>query len=382
MTDYTWINTPEALADCVTRLRRQPFVAIDTEFFRERSYYPALGLLQIADAEGCMLIDPLELDGLADLLRPWLTDPACEKVFHSGEEDLEILGRLLGEPVQGVMDTQLIQGFVTGEASMGYARMVAERLDIEVPKDQTRSNWLQRPLSEQQCQYAVNDVTYLYRLYPAMRQALVDLDRLSWLQEDTDRLASRVLQRDDSQYYLQLRQAFELNGNRLWLLQQLAQKREERCRILDRNRKAVVSDPDLVTLAQKRPDSLDRISQVTEIRPGVLRHEGDWMLALIQASHTVDSSQYPERIQPPLPRALTDHFQSMRAVLTELAKEQGLPREYLTRKRDLERFVLERSQGHAAYVPAAWSGWRWALFGDLLSERLQQRLQISVEQED
>lgn len=373
--DYQWVDDQQELTACVARWQQQPFIAIDTEFFRERTYYPALGLIQVADTAGIYLVDPLEMTDLASILGPLLLSTTTEKVFHSGEEDLEIFGRLLGEPIQGVMDTQLMLGFTTGEASVGYARLVEARLGEHVPKDQTRSNWLQRPLTDRQCDYAANDVRWLHQLYPTLRDQVVAKQRLDWVRAECDYLAGKVLSRADDQYYLNLRQGHDLTGNRLWLLQQLALRREARCQELDVNRKALVSDPDLIMLARKRPDSVAGISELTDIRPGVLRREADWILDLIGASHTVDKSRYPEAIQGPLPRDRQDDFQSLRAVLTDLAREQGVPREYLVRKRDLERFLLERVEGNEQFVPAAWQGWRWALFGNLLERRLEERLQ-------
>lgn len=376
MADLVWIERSDQLREQVSTWLQSPFVALDTEFVRERTYYPGLGLIQLAVADEVCLVDPLAIDDLADILRPLLVSTEVEKVFHAGEEDLEIFGSLLEEPVRAVMDTQLMLGFVTGEASVGYARLVESRLGEHVPKDQTRSNWLQRPLSARQCEYAANDVRWLQRLYPELRQQVAAKGRIDWVREDTDRLAAKVLARDNQQYYLGLRQAHDLRGNRLWLLQQLAARREARCQALDVNRKALISDNDLITLARKRPDSIAAISELTEIRPGVLRREAQWVLELIKASHTVTASQYPARIQEPLPRDYMDHFQALRAVMSEQARQHGLPREYLMRKRDLENFLLRRIRGDADFVPSAWEGWRWTLFGSALEEKMTQRLAI------
>ena len=373
MSGFEWVSSQNRLTELVAQWRGQDFIVLDTEFVRRRTYYAELGLLQVADAEGYYLIDPLAIEDLAEVLRPLLTDERLEKVFHSGEEDLEILGLLLGEPLRAGVDTQLAWGFISGASSVGYARMVEAELGIAVPKDQTQSNWLQRPLSDQQCQYAVNDVVYLYQMYGDLRQRLLDLNRLDWVREDVDRIARKVLDREDEAYYLNLRQAWQLSGNRLWLLQQLAAERERRCQSLNVNRKALVSDPDIAILAEKRPGSLAHIADLTAISPSVLRREGPWMAELIEQSPHVTKEDYPPPVQGPLPRVCTDDFQSLRKHLQQIAEAEQLPREYLVRKRDLELVVMELHRGQPFVVPEAWNGWRWTLFGERFMTVLKQR---------
>lgn len=378
MTNWTWIDSGDQLDALVAEWQDLDTLILDTEFVRRRTYYAGLGLIQVAAGDHYYLIDPLAISELGDRLRPLLTDPAIEKVLHSGEEDLEILGQLLGEPVQGAVDTQLGWGFCGGEASVGYARLMSEQLGVHVPKGQSQSDWLARPLTEEQCQYAVDDVVHLSRFYPALREKLVANGRLDWLKDDVARQARKVLDRKDEDYYLNLRQAWQLKGNRLWLLQQLAARREVRCRALDVNRKALISDQDLVILAEKRPADSQAIDRLTEIRPSVLRREGAWIMALIAESHTVSRDVYPRPIQGPLPKELSDDFQSVRTHLGQVASEAGIPREYLARKKDLEAFVRQAHDGDLDTIPAAWEGWRWSLFGRRLQDVLRARVSSGV----
>lgn len=374
MTNYEWVDSATRLSELVAAWRDCESIVLDTEFVRRRTYYAELGLLQVAAADGLYLIDPLTIDDLGDRLRPILTDPAVEIVFHSGEEDLEILGLMLGEPVKSGVDTQLGWGFVSGESSVGYARLMTEQLGVDVPKDQTQSNWVARPLTEKQCQYAVNDVLYLQRFYPGLREQLVAKSRLDWVKEDVDRIARKVLERDDSRYYLNIRQAWKLKGNRLWLLQQLAIQREQKCQALNLNRKALISDNDLMLLAQQRPRDVAAISALTEIKPSVLRRESDWILRLIAESHTVESSQYPGPVQGPMPRELADDWQSIRSRMREIADAEGIPAEYLARKKDLETYIQSALKGQWDAIPDSWLGWRWSLFGEPLQKALQDRI--------
>lgn len=381
-TDYTLITQSADLRALCTHWANASYLAVDTEFVRRRTYYPELGLLQIADERGSYLIDPLTLPDLADQLRPLFTNENIIKVFHSGEEDLEIFSLLLGEPLQGGFDSQLAVGFLGGSSSQSYAGLVADELQIEVPKDQTQSNWLARPLSDAQCAYAANDVHYLYQIYPRLAAALADRGRYDWVREDVDRLASKLARRDPNEHYLSLRQAWQLKGNKLWLIQQLAAQRERRCQALNVNRKALISDNDLVTLALKRPKDNAGIAQLTEIKPSVLRKESEWILSLIQASHDVRQSETPASIQGPLRIQNAPAFQSARELLSQRAEAEGLPREYLVRKKDLEAVVTQWQRTGAFAVPEAWEGWRWSLFGHSLTEHLQSRFPLDAQPEE
>ncbi|WLD59532.1 ribonuclease D [Salinispirillum sp. LH 10-3-1] len=373
MTDYIMITDDATLREHCARWQQELFIAVDTEFVRRRTYYPELGLLQVGDGTAQYLIDPLEINDLSAILHPLLTDPNVIKVFHSGEEDLEIFSLLLREPLQGGFDSQLAVGFLGGRGTQSYAGLVADELGIDVPKDQTQSNWLARPLTDAQCAYAANDVNYLYRIYPALQERLDKLERFDWVREDVDRLATKLARRDALDHYQNLRQAWQLKGNKLWLIQQLAARREERCQELNLNRKALISDNDLVTLALKRPTEVARVAELTEIKPSVLRKESDWIFALIKASHNVAADQFPAPIQGPLRIQYSPAFQSARELLTGIAEEAGLPREYLYRKKDLETVVVEAVERGVVTVPESWQGWRWALYGDALTERLLSR---------
>lgn len=382
MADYTMITDDATLREHCARWRNEPYIAVDTEFVRRRTYYPELGLLQIGDATGQYLIDPLLINELSNALHALFTDPRVIKVFHSGEEDLEIFSLLLNEPLQGGFDSQLAVGFLGGRGTQSYAGLVADELGIEVPKDQTQSDWLARPLTDGQCAYAANDVNYLYRIYPELKQRLDALGRFSWVREDVDRLATKLARRDAMEHYQNLRQAWQLKGNKLWLIQQLAARREARCQALNLNRKALISDNDLVTLALKRPTEANRVAELTDIKPSVLRKESEWIFALIKASHNVTADQFPAAIQGPLRIQYAPAFQSARELLTEIAESMKVPREYLYRKRDLENAVIEAVDHGRVSVPDAWQGWRWEAFGEVLTERLITRFGPHARAED
>jgi len=166
-----WIDTPDALAAAAARWRKAPALGIDTEFVRERTFYPRLGLLQVSDGTRSALIDPVALPDL-EPLREVLADPAIVKVAHSPSEDLEVLFHRFGEFPSSLFDTQAAAAFIGLDAAMSYQRLVRELLAVELDKAETRTDWLRRPLSDAQVHYAAQDVELLLPLHELLRARL------------------------------------------------------------------------------------------------------------------------------------------------------------------------------------------------------------------
>ena len=158
-------------------------LAIDTEFIRRNTYFPKVGLIQLATEQQCFLIDPLAVNDLSSLAE-LLTNPQIIKVLHSPSEDLEVFSYSLGVVPEPLFDTQLGAAFLGLPFSLGYQTLVAQVLDVHLEKGETKSNWLRRPLSETQLQYAAQDVLYLLEIYRWMIVKLGELGRSSWLTED------------------------------------------------------------------------------------------------------------------------------------------------------------------------------------------------------
>lgn len=364
--DYIWVDDIDALTLCRDTCLSTNRIALDTEFIRTHTYFARLGLLQVATEAHCWLIDPIALPDCLQFLRPVLVAPHVTKVLHAGDEDLEILAQVLGEPLYPVVDTQLGWALLGHQENIGYAGLVADRLGHDLPKAFTRSNWLARPLSEGQLHYAALDVIYLNQMIPTIESGLVARDRLSWVKEDMARIARRVLERRPERYYRQLRNGWALRGNRLWLLQQLAAQRERLCAERNQLRKNVVPDADLVAIAERRPRDVSGLASLTRMSPAAVRREQSWVLSLVRASHTVPASEYPLPIAAPLSKPDQPLFRELREAVHEQAQALGIPPTILARKRDLEQYVAEVSSGQAPDWPAIWRGWREPLLRPVL----------------
>ena len=188
--DIHWIRDNDSLGQFCAQWQQLPFVALDTEFMRVDTFYPIAGLLQIGDGERAFLIDPLTIDNWQPLAQ-LLENPAVVKVLHACSEDLEVLLRLTGSLPAPLFDTQLAAAYLNLGFSMGYSRLVSEVLGIDLPKGETRSDWLQRPLSETQISYAAEDAVHLAELFVRLRPKLSD-DKYAWVLEDGAELVANL----------------------------------------------------------------------------------------------------------------------------------------------------------------------------------------------
>jgi len=203
-----WVATDEALADCCASWHEEDCLALDTEFVRTTTFYPKPGLIQVATMDNCWLIDPLGINDwapFADLLLA----PGVVKVFHACAEDLEVCRRLCGVVPQPLFDSQLAMAMLGDGSSVGFQRAVMGLLGIDLPKEATRSDWLRRPLSDEQIDYATADVYYLRRLYPGLDERLRQKGRLQWLQEDCQRISEAASKADKDLFlaYRKMKQA-------------------------------------------------------------------------------------------------------------------------------------------------------------------------------
>ncbi|HKJ09429.1 MAG TPA: ribonuclease D, partial [Gammaproteobacteria bacterium] len=177
------VDTPEALAELCRRLDGCDWLALDTEFHREKTYYPQFCLLQLATPELVAWVDPLTVPDLGPLLE-LLNGEQIVKVFHAARQDLEIFYHLTGRVPAPVFDTQVAAPLLGHPDQAGYGALVSAVLGVNLSKGHARADWTRRPLPAKQLEYALDDVRYLARLYPQLRDELQQRGRLQWLAED------------------------------------------------------------------------------------------------------------------------------------------------------------------------------------------------------
>ncbi|MFI2812303.1 MULTISPECIES: ribonuclease D [Microbulbifer] len=363
-TTPVWVDDSAQLAQLCEKWRGQKAVALDTEFMRSRTFYPQPALVQVGDGEHAYLIDNLAIDDL-EPLRELVLDSRVTKIMHSCSEDLETLERLLGAIPEPIFDTQVAAAMTGMAAGLGYAATVNELLNVELPKSETRSDWLQRPLSEAQKNYAALDVAWLPPVYALLRKRLQEQGRLEWLQEDCAALvrAARNPQPPEL-YYQRVKGAWRLRGSQLAALQDLCAWREREARLRDMPRNHLLKESICMNLAEQLPAHAAAMAQ-----PGLegktLREYGDILLQVIERAAGRDD--VPPALPRPLDRREGECLKQLRRRVREVAEEYHLPAEILVRKKELETLV----QADRPSLEGRLEGWRSDVIGQPLLQELR-----------
>ena len=355
------ITDNAVLASYCREWANAPMLALDTEFVRETTFYPIPGLIQLGAGSKQYLLDPLSISDWSPLQA--LFASPIPKVIHSCGEDLEIFDRVLGELPQPLFDTQIGAGLAGWGFGLGYQALVLQVLDIQVDKEHTRSNWVARPLSPEQCKYAALDVAHLAELFARISQRLIELGRFEWWREEGDRvLAQGRREVAPDQYYRKLSAGFRLRGRQILALQQLCAWREQRARHLNTPRGRVLKDSECLEIANRMPSDISKLTRIPELDPRRTRTHADDILDIIQRAEDTPLEACPEPVEPPLPREWSGRLSQLREHVTARAAALDLAPELLARKRDCEQVL------RTGTLPESLQGWRAAIVGHELVE--------------
>lgn len=352
-----YVDTPAALARACASCAAVPAVAVDTEFERSVTYHPRPALIQLGDREQIWLLDPIVLADLEPLGRLLDADLPL-KIMHSVAEDLAVLRRATGREPGAVFDTQLAAAFAGIGFGLGYHALVKELLGIEVSKDQTRSDWLRRPLSEAQLAYAATDVAHLHEMHRVLSTRVQELGRMPWLIEETGRLRARGAEDDGERDFLRLADRATDDRAR-GVLRALCHWRNLEAQRRDRPRRHVADDPLLIALADARPRDLPALERLAEWHA----HRGRARpAALVQA--VAQTRDAPPQPRPAGAAELREHRQvleCLKRAVSQVAASSGIAAALLAPRRMLEQAVIQcRVQGRDA-LPEEFDGWRAGL---------------------
>jgi len=282
------ITTLKDLQELIDRAGRCDAIGLDTEFVWERTYYPRLGLIQLAlSDEDCHLIDPLAIKDLSEL-GSLLANPNVIKIFHDAPQDLAILSRATGATPKNIFDTRLAAGFTGLSATLSLSKLIKILLDIDLDKTETRTNWLKRPLDKGQIEYALDDVRYLRAIRILLISSIIGPEIKSWLYEELELLddPSFYMGPKDDERYLKIKAAANLDPLGLSILRELSIWREKEARNANRPRGHIVPDTVLCDIARKHLDNLELIKAETKLSSRAATHFGDKIMGAIKRGLT------------------------------------------------------------------------------------------------
>ncbi len=366
-----YVENPEQLQSVCQRYSQASVLAIDTEFVRTRTLYPKLGLLQINDGKTLALIDPVALDDLSPFWQ-LLENPNIEKVLHACSEDLEVFLTAGNCRPVNLIDSQIIMSFLGHGLSMGYAAMIAHYTDIELDKSESRTDWMKRPLTEKQLNYAAADVEHLFDILPKL---MADIEQSGWLaaaKEETEVMVERKFTAiDESRLYLNVKMAWRLNPQQLYRLQQLTIWRYQQAKQKDRPIGFIAKDHTLLALAQINPTNVGAMAKIEGVEALDIRHKGNAMLTVLKRASEEKNVELPQQIirldEYP---GYKQNFKKVKNYINELATQANLLTENLASKKQINQFLswyfkLNGAENELHLVDIM-RGWRKPLFGDKL----------------
>jgi len=369
-----FIDNDTALKNICAIWNKIPVLAMDTEFIRTNTFYPIPALIQVFDGSNCYLIDPLVISDF-EPLRTVLLSPNTIKVLHSCSEDLEVFDRLFKALPTPLFDTQIAAAFLGYGFSAGYARLIKTLYNIDIPKDETRSNWLQRPLSESQLKYAALDVIYLYKLYEKISSELKNSEKSSWVDNCNLELSRQFHKNQEpEQYFSKIKNSWRLNRQQQYCLYHLSLWREKTARIKNKPRSHIVNDEALFELALKQPDSEDGLKKMTQLVHNSRKHHGNELLTVLGAlkqTSTNESDKPWHTPDEPLPREAGEILNQLKKLADDMAERLNIAPEMLARKKDLQALVSSAIIDKPR-LPDSLMNWRQPVIGNLLLEATEQ----------
>ncbi|MDX1676295.1 ribonuclease D [Arsukibacterium sp.] len=368
-----------SLAQYCQHAASQPVLAVDSEFIRQSTLYPKLGLIQLFDGKQLALIDPLAITDWQPLAQLF-ADETIVKTLHSCTEDLEALATIGITHIQPLFDTQLAAELLGWGSSIGYARLVEQATGQVLDKSESRTDWLARPLAAKQLEYAANDVTYLLPLYQHLMAQFTNPAHLPLLLAEGQQLQQRRANPLPARFkYLEMKNSSQLRSRELAVLRELVAWRLEYAASRDLALGLVIKDFQLLELAKRKPGSVESLLNIPGLASRDLRRHAKTLIDLIELAKQLPQENCPQAFYYP------EHFPGEKAVLAELtqavkdtAAETAIPAAFISIRRQMHEYFnwcwrVTDEERVLLPIPEYLTGWRQ----QLLLPRLPRPAQVS-----
>ena len=369
-----YIDNQDDLESFVERAMSAEVLAIDTEFMREKTYYPRLCLLQMATDDETVIVDPFEVKNLR-VLADLFTCPSVMKVLHAGRQDLEIFYYDIGVLPTPIFDTQAAATLLGHTQQIGYGPLVSAVCGVKIKKADSFTDWSRRPLTESQINYAAEDVIYLPKMYRKMTSALKEKGRLGWLTSEFEEMSNPdryVI--DERDRFRKLKHVGQLSRRQMAAAREMAAWREIQARKRNIPRKWVVTDEQIVEACKREPKSIDDLFMVRGMREHLTTRDARDVLALVRSALDASPETWPEVERTHRSERNVDAQVSVMSGIAALrARECGIALPTLVGKQDM----VDIARGHIDDVEVL-HGWRRELVGNELLAFANGELSVSV----
>ena len=350
-------------------------LAIDTEFLREKTYYPKLCLLQMSSRDEAVIVDPFAVDDLT-VLCPLLEDDSIVKVFHSGHQDVEIMVYELDCVPHPIFDTQVAAALLGQTQQVGYAPLVHSICGVKLKKTDSFTDWSVRPLSDSQIEYALDDVVYLPEMYSIMKGRLEEKGRLDWLADDFEEMTHRdAYITDEQEMYRRLKHVGQLSRRQMAAAREMAAWREIEARKRNIPRRWVLTDEQIVEACKREPRTIDDLFMVRGIRERLTTADARALVELVRSALDSAPDTWPELNKSSRNEPNVDvQVGMLMSIVRMKAREHDIALQTLASMSDLTSLA----RGHRKRSPLL-KGWRRDIVGNDLLAFLEGRTVLCLE---
>ena len=367
------ITDQNTLNDFYNKCKIEKVLAVDTEFIRDSTYYPSLCLIQIAGINFAAAIDPL---AKLDMSPIWelLLNKNILKVFHAGRQDIEIFFGLMGEIPTPIYDTQIAAMFCGLGDQVSYESLVNNFLGLSVNKEHQFTNWLQRPLSKNQINYAISDVTHLINIFPLIRKAIKDNNREEWVTKELEHLSKKGLYKVKADEVWKKIKLKNSNPQMLNLLKYLAYWRENECKKRNVPRNRLIRDDVLINISFSKPKTISELKKIRAIPKNLSNDDFSQILEVIDKAEKVRREEWPLISTSTSPQISKSSLELLKILLKYCSEENGLAEKVIANTDDLKSILEGQKKNMKVFT-----GWRNKIFGEIALSLLNGKLAFKME---
>jgi ribonuclease D len=369
----------EDFLELCEHIRKSGIVAFDSEFVSDISYRPELGLLQFATPERCVAVDPLTIPTLTSW---WdiMADDSTTVIVHGGQAEIKFCVQMSGQIPRKLVDVQIAEGLRGRSYPLSYSAIVERVLGKRVASNQTRTDWLRRPLSPEQIHYALEDAAFLPEIWARQSKSLEACGRLQWAHAEFNRMCLDIFEEERTPPWERVSGIHKLPRRELLVAQRLAKWREEEAAFRNRPPRRILRDDLLIDLAKRRPKTVQQALATRDLNRPEYKKRLDDVVAVIEEACQVSDDQLPPRLRS------RDEFSSDEQVISRLVglalgnvcAELDIAQSLVGTNRDLTELVRAVRSGEKTDPPRLLDGWRGDAFGDLLRSVLNGKMRFRV----